>query len=108
MKAGQKETEVKSLEVRLRASEQSAEIMQSLSSPQVMYLPPLIRGVHSLPCVQVSLTVTKVKHPAKSVYRSPPPVIDLESVDFDPPSTRQPASRLTSSDRLSKVSVHLL
>ena len=35
VKAGQKETEVKSLEARLKASEQSAEIIKSFSSPQV-------------------------------------------------------------------------
>ena len=35
VKAGQRDTEVKSLKARLKASEQSAEIMKSFSSPQV-------------------------------------------------------------------------
>ena len=35
VKAGQRDAEVKSLKARLKASEQSAEIMKSFSSPQV-------------------------------------------------------------------------
>ncbi len=38
LKAGQRETEVKTLSAKLKASEQSVEIIQSLSSPQVVVL----------------------------------------------------------------------
>ncbi|XP_064385434.1 kinesin-like protein KIF21A [Halichondria panicea] len=80
VKAGQRETEVKSLSARLKASEVSAEIMQSLSSPQV----------------SSQLKVTKFKGYRRAP--SSPPVMDLEELD-DPPKASKSLTSLTGPEK---------